>query len=160
MQLINNTNAIDFGSVKVGDLSERYLCVKNLSGIKTTVSLQIRRFRAVESSPDGGKFSIPGESSRRNMKLKDRYRLADNVNGVGFALPVTSFTLGEFSLVTCPIYVLAEIWGSYDDVLIVGVDGVDSEYQVPLAVEVIGAPLKFYTGKVLDDEDEEISMLR
>jgi hypothetical protein len=151
------------------------LLIKNTSAIPTSLKTSVKNFQLspCESKlPQNRGGTINTELN--NRKISDRYCLAQPNSGIGFGVEYATMDLPAFAQITCPVYVLAEIWGTYDDLLVVNVDGVAFEHVIPLVCEVAGAPIRLYTGKVIDNEssgsrgdggggsigDDEISIIR
>ena len=74
---------IDFETIKAGDCKQKYLFIKNTSGIDTKVSLEIKNFIAEEHKRNNEEFIDPMKIEK---KLSDKFKLKDNTNGIGFAL--------------------------------------------------------------------------
>jgi hypothetical protein len=156
---LNNSSAIDFGSVKVGQEIQRSLIIKNVSGIDTNVKLDIRNFKVVEST-DKNEPSPFYDPLQKKSKLADKYKIKDPISGVGFIIDNSEFYLPAFGSIKFNLSALCEIWGTYDDNLIINVDGIDQEDTIPLKITIIDSPFKIFTSKVSEDEKEEISMIR
>lgn len=71
-----------------------------------------------------------------------------------------SHELMPFDSITLDLYSLAEMWGVYEDSLLIHVDGIPFEISLPLRVNVIDNPIKLYAGKVVENEAEETPMVR
>lgn len=148
---------IDFETVKAGDSKQKYLFIKNTSGIDTKVSLEIKNFVAEEHKRNHEEFIDPMKIEK---KLSDKFKLKDNTNGIGFALENKCIFLPAFGIVSVSIAAITEMWGSYEDILIINVDGFFYDVYIPIKINVIDTPIRLYTGKVQENEDEEVSMIR
>jgi hypothetical protein len=139
----------------------KHFSIKNLSGISTRASFKIKLFRVHEetvlSSESSSKFIDP---MKKIGNFFDRLRLDDNFQGIGFGMERYTVDLPPFGTTVCPIILLAEMWGSYTDALLIDIDGVDDQQCIQLNAEVIDLPIKLYTGKVSESETEEVAMLR
>lgn len=170
---------MDFGrSLKCGESSEQRMVVRNTSAIRTRVRLRIGRF-GLTHEPD--KITLRGRKKpSKSLRLSERYRLAEASNGIGFACewlsPTTTIDddndddepihtdetlieLGAFEEASCAVYALAELWGDYEDELVVALLNNDDddhtpliEYRVAIACGVRGAPVRLYTGRMLDED--------
>lgn len=149
---------IDFGDCKIGEEIERYLYIRNESAIETRLSFSIRTFQAIEANKlNKNNFADP---MRMGSKLAQDYRLKNNESGIAFVPEMACLVLAPFDTVCLRLFALVEMWGHYEDVLIVGVDGLWFEHQIPIRAKVVDLPIKLYTGKVTENENEKISMLR
>lgn len=148
---------IDFETVKAGDCKQKYLFIKNTSGIDTKVSLEIKNFVAEEHKRNHEEFIDPMKIEK---KLCDKFKLKDYTNGIGFALENKCIFLPAFGIVSVSIAAITEMWGSYEDILIINVDGFFYDVYIPIKINVIDTPIRLYTGKVQENEDEEVSMIR
>ena len=152
---------IDFGDIKVGEEVQKYLTIKNMSGINTTIELDIKTFKTIEQvSKNEQNKSLFYDPLQKKSKLADKYKVKDSTTGVGFIIEKPSFTLPAFGSVKFSIAALCEIWGSYEDVLIINIEGIDQEDTIPMKLNIIDCPFKLFSSKVSEDEKEEISMIR
>lgn len=149
----SKSTVVDFGRMKCSDNTsgEKLLVVSNTSAIATRVRLRVERFGLVH---EDDKITMKRKS--QTAKVTDRFRLADYSNGVGFGFSEEELELAPFGESSCALYAIGELWGEYEDTLIMAVDGVPFEHRLPIFCRVEGAPLRLYTGRVRDDDEEAI----
>ena len=157
---MNNSSVIDFGDTKVGEEIQRNLTIKNVSGIDTRVELEIKNFKTIAQLNKNESKSLFYDPLQKKSKLTDKYKLKDQISGVGFIIENSRFDLPAFSTVKFEIAALCEIWGSYDDFLVVSIQGIDQEDTIPIKINIKDSPFKLFSSKVAEDEIEEISMIR
>jgi hypothetical protein len=149
---------IEFDPIEVGNCSIKYLFVKNTSGIDTNVKLSVKRFQTIESTnKDVNLFVDP---MKKPKKFGENFKLKDGKNGIGFGIEREIATLPAFSTCCIALAAVAELWGYYTDKLQLNVDGIESETQFKMGVNVNGSPIKLYAGKVMENESEQVSMIR
>ncbi len=158
--MYHQSNAIVFDGVKVGEKVFKYFYIRNLSGISTKASLEIQKFKTHESNSINENCLLFVDPMKRVTNYADRLRLNDNLQGIGFGLEKYEIDLPPFACVECPIILIAEMWGSYKDKLIVNADGLNDSKIVNLNAEIIDLPIRLYTGKVSENETEQIAMIR
>jgi hypothetical protein len=157
---MNNSSVIDFGDTKVGEEIQRSLKIKNVSGIDTKVELEIKNFKTTGQLNKNESKALFYDPLQKKSKLNDKYKLKDQTAGVGFIIENASFDLPAFSSVKFDIAALCEIWGSYDDFLVISIQGIDQEDTIPIKINIKDSPFKIFSSKVAEDELEEISMIR
>ncbi|RNA24355.1 Deleted in lung and esophageal cancer 1, partial [Brachionus plicatilis] len=146
---------IDFENVQMGSRSSRQLIFQNMSGIRTSVNLNMKNFKAFEMIQEKRLFDDP---CKKMSSLIDRFKLEDQYIGIGFGLEKSYFELPEFSSVTISVVAIADFWGLYEDTLSIEIDGIDKITLVPVKINITGSPVKLYTGKVVQMDD--MSMVR
>ena len=158
IQLYQGSDLFDFGNLKVGESLQKYFFIKNTSGIETQASLEIKNFQAIEEiiANENGL----ADPLKKIRKLTDKYKLKENTNGIGFGLEKKIVKLEPFQTVCVSLAVLAEMWGSYEDILIINIDGIIYEHFIPIQCNVIDTPIRLYTGKITENENEPCSMIR
>lgn len=125
------------------------------------MELDIRNFKTTElTSKNEQKKSLYYDPLQKKSKVGDKYKISDSTTGVGFVIDQPKFELPAFSSVSFNLVALCEIWGTYDDYLVVSVNGIDLEDTIPLKINIIDCPFKLFSSKVAEDEKEEISMIR
>ncbi len=157
IKLTKGCGVIDFGQIKVGQSSQQKLVIENKTAIHSKISFDIKRFKTIDAK-DAIKDQI--DPMKKSLKASDRFKLKDNSNGIGFGMDFVSHELIPFNSVTLDLYSLAEMWGVYEDSLLINVDGIPFEISLPLRVNVIDNPIKLYAGKVAENEAEETAMVR
>lgn len=157
-KLTLGSSFIDFGNVKVGQKALKVFYIKNTSGIRTKVLLDIKNFKAIEVSETNKSLFI--DPLKKVAKIEDRFKLNDNIQGIGFGLEVSSFELPPFETCFIALIAIPEIWGVYNDNLTIKIDGLYEDHFIPIQINVTDSPLKLYTGKIIENESEEISMIR
>ncbi|CAF0775579.1 unnamed protein product [Brachionus calyciflorus] len=148
-----HANLIDFGNVQIRKRSFKEIIFKNTSGIRTIVNLEVQSFPAFEIYEEENVFASPSKIS-----LIDKFKIGDEIRGMGFGLEKNCFELPEFSTISISIISIPHFWGQYEDSLNVKIDGIDNKISIPIRINVLGNPIKLFTGKVY--ENEEISMIR
>jgi hypothetical protein len=103
------------------------------------------------------KFNDP---MKKISNFFDRLRLDDNFQGIGFGMERYEVELPPFSTVVCPIILITEMWGIYTDCLLIDIDGIADQQVIHLKADVIDLPIKLYTGKVSENDSDEVAMLR
>lgn len=139
----------------MGFRTTKHLILKNTSGIRTFVNLEIENFKAVELIENEKLFNDP---SKKTLSLFDRFKLVDEHKGIGFGLERNSFELPEFSSVSILLIAIPDFWGYYEDFIKIKINGIDQIISIPIRINVIGTPIKIFTGKVY--ENDEVSMIR
>ena len=158
IQLCHGSDLIEFGQLKSGESMQKYLFIKNTSGIETEARLEIKHFQAIEEDPD--KDNLLADPMKKSRKLADKYKLKDNTNGLGFGLEKSSVILAPFQTACVAVAAIAEMWGSYEDIVIINIDGIFYEHFIPIQCNVIESPIRLYTGKITENESEPCSMIR
>jgi hypothetical protein len=150
---------IDFGDVKIEEAEvEKYFYIRNESAIRTTLTFKIKNFQAVEAERlNKQNFSDP---MKMVTKISQLYLPKDNQNGIAFVPEFATLVLEPFGTVCMRIYALIQMWGRYQDSLMIQVDGLWYEHHIPIRAIVVDLPIKLYTGKVTEGENEKVSMLR
>ena len=97
---------------------------------------------------------------KKPSKLSERYSYRENDLGFGFVLENPKFDLPPFGMVKFSVIAISEMWGYYEDFLLINVDGIDHEESIGLEIDVVGSPVKIFAGKVTENESEEMSILR
>ena len=165
-RIFHDSESIKFENVKVGVQIEKYFFIKNNSGIATRANMEIKLFKVHEKTQYNSEkkaiSSLFADPMKKISNLADRLRMNDNFQGVGFGMEHYQVELPPFSTVVSPFILLAEMWGSYTDSLLVNIEGIDETQVIPLHVDVVDLPVKLYTGKVSESENEtdEVAMLR
>lgn len=149
-------NIIEFENIKVGQRAIKHVSIKNTSGIRTRVYVEMENFKAVEIA-ENERFIDP---MKKAPKLVEKFKLNDNMQGMGFGLESSCIELEEFGLASFGIVAVAEIWGSYEDTIKIRIEGIEQETLIPVQINVLDTPIKLFTGKILENDSEEISMLR
>lgn len=146
----SNSEIINFGEIKCGESTEKRLIIKNTSAIPTRAWLRFDRFQLIHEED-----KITLKPKRSTMKISDKYRLKDAISGIGFACERgeddSPIELVAFGRVSVAMYALTELWGEYEDTLIVEVEGI--QYRLPVRCQVEGAPVRIYTGRVVDEDE-------
>ena len=150
---------INFGNIKSGECLQKYLFIKNTSGIETQAQLEIKNFKAIEEEIDHDSLLLV-DPMKRNRKLSDKYKLKDYTNGIGFGLEKNSLNLAPFQTVCVSLAAIAEMWGTYEDIVIINIDGIFYEHFIPILCNVVDTPIRLYTGKITENENEPCSMIR
>ncbi len=160
-RIFNDSEAIFFDQVRVGEKIVKNFSIKNNSGIFTRAFLKFKLFKVHEvaayANEGNSKFNDP---MKKIGNFFDRLKLDDNFQGIGFGLEHYEVALPPFSTVVCPIILIAEMWGAYTDSLLIDIEGVDEQQVIHLNADVIDLPIKLYTGKVSENESDEVAMLR
>jgi hypothetical protein len=144
--------------MKTGNSASKVICIKNMSAINTKAKLCIKKFKALELDEKVRKCSDP---LKRPTKLANNFKLSDCTQGIGFGLELSSIDLPAFGFVNLKVIAIAQMWGSYEDALLISVDGICYDLIMPIYINVIDIPIKLYASKVqIEAEDEEISMIR
>lgn len=126
-----------------------------MSGIRTSINLNMTNFKAYEIAEKKQMFDDP---SKKISSLIERFKIENEHNGIGFGLEKSCFELPEFSSVTISVVAIANFWGSYEDTLSIQIHGIDTITIVPVKINVLGSPIKLYTSKVVQMDD--LSMVR
>lgn len=145
----------------MGEKFEKSFVIRNNSGIATRARLAVNLFKVYEISAFGdqenAKFKDP---MKKINNFADRLRLKDKYQGIGFGFERYEVELPPFTNVVCPMFILTEMWGSYEDSLFVEIDGISERQVIPIVADIVDLPIKIYTGKVSQSESEEIAILR
>lgn len=152
-------SGLDFGSHKVGRTANKSLIIQNNSGINTSISLDVKRFKSqAKTDKNDALFCDPMVSQRRD--IKDHFKLANSELGLGFVINKSQFELPAFGLVKFTISTLSEIWGDYEDCLMVRYGEEPRQVdEIGLRVSVTDSPIRFFSTMIPED-DGEIAMLR
>lgn len=159
IRLFPNSSLINFENIKVGEKHIKYIFIKNTSGIRSTVNLDTKYFKAVKAETTGDERSF-ADPMKRQPNLSETFKLKENTLGLGLGFERSSFELPEFSLVSFALIAIAELWGFYEDILKINIDGIIEPINIPIQINVIGNPIKLFTGKVVENDSEEISIMR
>jgi len=157
IKLSKGCGVIDFGQIKVGQSSQQKLVIENKTAIRSKISFDIKTFKTIDAK-DSIKNQI--DPMKKSLKVSDRFKLKENSNGIGFGMDYLSHELNPFDSITLDLYSLAEMWGVYEDSLLINVEGIPFEITLPMRVNVIDNPIKLYAGKVAENEAEETAMVR
>ena len=136
---------------------EKSLIIQNNSGINTIIRLDVRNFKTVEKKDNSD--PLIRDPMKVPSELADRYKLKNNQLGLGFVINKPEFFLPAFGLVKVTLAALSEIWGLYDDYLLVNAEGKKQTDSIHMEINVVNNPIRLFTTKVIDNE-EEIAMLR
>ncbi len=158
IQLYQGSDLIDFGSLKAGECIQKYFFIKNTSGIETHAKLEIKHFQAIEDNTD--QDSILVDPMKKTRNLADKYKLKDNINGIGFGLEKNFLKLGPFQTACVSLAAITEMWGTYEDILMINIEGIIYEHFIPVQCNVVDTPIRLYTGKITENQNEPCSMIR
>jgi hypothetical protein len=99
--------------------------------------------------------------------ISTKFKLKDSTQGIGFGLGSTSLTVPGFTRAKISITAICEMWGTYNDRLVIKVLNSKTTFYITIYVNVIGIPIKLYTGKVAEtsnnnniENDDLVSMIR
>lgn len=158
IQLYQGSDLIDFGNLKAGDCIQKYFFITNTSGIETQARLEIKNFQAFEDVIDNE--NVITDPMKKTRNLSDKYKLKDNTNGIGFGLEKSNLTLRPFQTACISVAAIAEMWGTYEEILMVNIEGIIYEHFIPIQCNVVDTPIRLYTGKITENQNEPCSMIR
>ncbi len=146
------------GETKVGIPIEKSLIIQNNSGINTRVQIDVKNFKTIQKIDNSDPF-IRDPMKNQNIQFWDNFKLMNSTLGVGFVIKNQEFELPAFGLVKFSLIALSEIWGFYEDSLLIKAEGRKHVDSIQLEINIVENPIKLFTTKVVEN-DEEIAMIR
>ena len=122
--------------ISMGNQQNRYLLIRNNTPIKTTINIATKQFELNENN------------DKQNVKCCSFVNLVKQ-----------DFVLNGYETIPITFTILNTMWGTYNHIFEIKINGKDEIHKIPVQINTIGLPVKIYSSKVLNS-NEESSMIR